>query len=194
MKSKQSIIIAFMTLSALLPFGVYAESVVDEIGDGVSNVASKVGDVADDTAITSKVKAKLTLESDIPLNISVTTTNNVVYLSGIVDTRLQANKIIQLAESVDGVKDVNDSKLQITSSDSFFSDATITAKAMGKIMQLRESDKIGSGSDLHVETTNGDVHVYGSVTQNDDKQVVKDAVGSINGVKTVSANIDVVNK
>ena len=188
-------------MSTLTAFASAADNVVNQVGTGISNAADKVGDAienvgnaADDTAITTKVKTLLALESDIPMSISVTTKNNVVYLTGVVDTRIQANRVIQIAQSVDGVRDVNDSKLQITSSDSFFSDASITAKAKGKIMQLENSKQIAPNADLHVETTNGEVHIFGTVGNSDDRSVIEKSVAAISGVKAVKLNIDVADK
>ncbi len=196
-----SVIIA----SLLLPVYSYADNVVNEVGASISNAAAKAGtaienaadatsDAASDTAITAKVKTLLAVESDIPMDISVTTTDNIVYLSGTVDTTIQANRVIEIAQSVDGVRDVISSKLEVTSSDSFLSDAVITAKVKGKIMQLSNAKKISSQNNLHVETTNGEVHIFGSVGKSKDKDTIKAAVGDVSGVKLVKLNIDVTRK
>lgn len=198
MSIKKSILTGIIIICSSLPLCTYAENVLDQAGDavrdagkGISNAAKNVGTAAEDAAITTKVKTKLALESDIPLKISITTTDHVVYISGTVDTGIQADRIIQIVESVDGVNSVNDSKLKIVSSDSYLSDAIITAKVKTKIMQLRETNKINTKNQLHVETTNGEVHILGYVTSSQDKDVIKAAVTQIGGVEGVSTNIDV---
>lgn len=66
-----------------------------------------------DTWITTKVKAELMTTRDIPsTDISVTTTNGVVTLSGVVDTKAQVQKSIAVARSVKGVQKVDSSALK----------------------------------------------------------------------------------
>lgn len=189
-------IISITTLViALSPLSAYAANEVDNLKSSVQSAGDKIANVAEDTTITTKVKALLAAESDIrSLNISVTTENNVVYLDGRVDTRLQASRVVELAQSVKGVTDVNDSKLSVTSSNNFFEDAFITAKVKGKILQLYNDDKIAKGYSLHVETTNGVVHIFGKVTESDDIQILEKSITAIKDVKDVNTNIDVVKK
>lgn len=195
MNIKPSAKLLAIVIGTMLPLIAVAESDITEavhiVGDGIANVTSKVGKVVSDTAITTQVKALLAVESDIPLNISVTTKQGVVMLTGVVDTELQASRIVELAASVTGVKDVNDSKLKIASSDSYFSDASCTAKVKGKIIGLANDKMISKGYDLHVETTNGSVHIFGTVVNEADIDTVKQAASSISGVSEVKVNIDV---
>lgn len=72
-----------------------------------------VGEIADDTAITAKVKTRLFEARDIKsLDIDVDTFLKVVTLKGTVRSRGQENRVINLAKGVTGVKKVV-SKLQI---------------------------------------------------------------------------------
>jgi len=145
-----------------------------------------------DATITTKIKALFALEADTKsFDIHVTTTDQIVNLSGTVDTQLQANHAVEIAQSVKGVKDVNDSKLNVTSSTSFLDDAYTTARVKGKISQLESTGKISNNNDLHVETTNGVVHVLGKVGNNKDVSVIEQEVKKMNGVKDVKTNIDV---
>lgn len=209
MKLNNTIKFSVVVISSLLPLCAHSDNVVNQVGVGVSNATEKVGDalqkttesigkvaqdvgnIALDSTITAKVKALLAAELDIPLNISVTTVNRVVYLTGVVSTTLQANRIVQIAVSVSDVKDVNASKLVVVNSESFLTDATITAKARGKVMQLVNSNLIAKGSDLHIETANGEVHIFGIVYKATDIEVIKRAIQEISGVKGVKVNIDV---
>lgn len=192
------------SIAMLLCSPLYAANVVDDAsntvkdaakktGKAIENVASDLGEAAADTAITTKIKAKLAVESDVPLDISVTTKSGVVYLSGTVDTQLQSDRIVEISKNVDGVKAVNSDKLKITSSDSYFGDAAITLKTKSKISDLSSDHKIAADSDLHVETTNGVVHVYGTVTNSSDIATLKKEISTIEGVTKVSVNINVVN-
>ena len=66
-----------------------------------------------DTWITTKVKAELMTTKDIPsTEISVTTTNGVVTLAGVVDTKAQVEKSIAAAKAVKGVQKVDSSALK----------------------------------------------------------------------------------
>ena len=193
MNFKNKFIVGTMLAIILSPFSALAATDMDNMKADIKTASDKVATAAEDSAITAKVKALLAVESDIrSLKIHVTTTNYVVHLEGTVDTRLQETRIVELAQSVKGVKDVNGSKLTVTNSNNFFQDAFITAKVKGKIMQLSNEDKIASGYDLHVETTNGIVHIFGKVTDRNDIAIVEKSVGDINDVKGVHTNIDVV--
>jgi hyperosmotically inducible periplasmic protein len=66
-----------------------------------------------DTWITTKVKAELMTTKDIPsTEISVTTTNGIVMLAGVVDTKAQVEKSIAVAKAVKGVQKVDSSALK----------------------------------------------------------------------------------
>jgi hyperosmotically inducible protein len=66
-----------------------------------------------DTWITTKVKAELMTTKDIPsTDISVTTTNGVVMLAGVVDTKAQVEKSIAVAKAIKGVQKVDSSALK----------------------------------------------------------------------------------
>lgn len=143
-----------------------------------------------DALITTEVKAKLLEEKDIPsAHIHVTTKEGVVFLSGNVDTHLQLHKAVEVASSVEHVVDVIDSDLKIKDSKSFLSDASITAKVKGKIRHLYLHKRISEGYDLHVETINGVVHIFGHVAKSSDIEVITAFVKEIKGVKSVKTNI-----
>ena len=85
--------------------------------DGVKDVGTKQLHVKDskkpftDTAVTSKIKGlyireKLMGENVAPIAVHVETNNGVVYLSGTVDNKGQADNAVKLAKTVKGVKKV----------------------------------------------------------------------------------------
>jgi hyperosmotically inducible protein len=69
-----------------------------------------LGEYMDDTSITAKVKTAILNDSSLaPFQIHVETFQNVVQLSGFVDSREQAHKAEVLARKVEGVRDVKNS-------------------------------------------------------------------------------------
>jgi hyperosmotically inducible protein len=151
------------------------------------NVAAKP---LDDKSITKLVEQLLVKENDIPnIKIEVKTKDGVVHLSGTVDTRLQENKIIELTSSVKNVVDVDTKELNVRSSYEFLADSLITAKAKGRIKYLSLNKHISEGYNLHVETTNKVVHIFGDVRDKKDISAIKTAIGGIVSVKKVNMNI-----
>lgn len=66
------------------------------------------GEYVDDTAITAKVKAALLADKEVSgLRINVETMKGVVHLSGVVSTQHEANKAVELARGIAGVKSVH---------------------------------------------------------------------------------------
>jgi hyperosmotically inducible protein len=188
------ITVALTSILLIVPLCARADDVLDKVGNSISTTANDAADTVSDSAITTAVKAALLVEPDIKsFKISVTTTNGVVALDGKVDTQLQANKAVEVAQSISGVKDVDDSKLAVKSSSNFIKDAFITAKVKGKIMQLSSDKKISGDNDLHVETTDGAVHIHGTVSDNSDIGAITDAIKAMKGVTSVHTNIEVKN-
>lgn len=149
-----------------------------------------LADQAHDTKLALTVKSKLAVESDMPASdISVSSSGDVIKLSGVVDTQLQLNKALEIAQSVDGVKSVDESNLQIRDSSNYLRDAIITAKAKGRIIQLANSNRIDKNYDLHIETTNGVVHIFGKIAKNKDKSTIKDNIAKMDNVKQVKFNV-----
>ena len=79
----------------------------DTAGEKLSEQGTKAGVVIDDSAITAKVKAAILDEPGLKtLQISVTTVNGVVTLSGSVDSRSKSDRAKALVGAVAGVKTV----------------------------------------------------------------------------------------
>ena len=80
-----------------------------------SNTENKEGgDYLDDAGITGEVKAMIFNQTGInAFNVSVTTENRVVHLSGTVKSRAEMQKVVEAARRVQKVKAVkNDLKVQ----------------------------------------------------------------------------------
>ncbi len=141
-----------------------------------------------DSIITTEVKANLLQEQDIPKDIEVKTNGGIVSLKGNVDTNLQANRAIEIASGVDNVIDVIDTDLKVKHSNSIITDSVITAKVKGKIRHLVYI-KLKSEHDLHVETTNQVVHIFGTVDKNVNVDSIVAVARDVKGVKSVRTNI-----
>ena len=71
------------------------------------------GEVIDDAAITTKVKAALLAEKDInSFDIKAETYDGTVQLSGFVDSQWQIDKAVQVAQAVGGVQRVKNDLVQ----------------------------------------------------------------------------------
>lgn len=84
------------------------------VGCASSPTSEGTGQYIDDTVITAKVKAAL-IENDLTkaTEINVETFKGVVQLSGFVSSQASANKALELARNVSGVKGVtNDMRLK----------------------------------------------------------------------------------
>ena len=65
------------------------------------------GEIVDDTAITTKVRAVLLAEKDVnSFDIHVKTYEGIVQLDGMVESQWQIDKAIKLAAAVEGVRQV----------------------------------------------------------------------------------------
>ena len=156
----------------------------------VFNTQTLLATTLEDESITKTVKQLLIKESDIPnTTIDVFTKDRIVYLNGIVDTRLQANKIIEVASSVENVVDVNDKDLKVNSSSEFLADSLITAKVKGRVKYLSLNKQIKEKYNLHVETTNKIVHIFGTVQDEKDIEVIRKTISNIVSVKEVKMNV-----
>lgn len=93
------------------------EDAAEKAGDKIGELADKtedkvdnlnVGEAVDDASTTAKVKLALAEDDQVAAyRIDVDTNNGVVTLSGTVKSKAEANRAVQLAESVKGVKKVN---------------------------------------------------------------------------------------
>jgi len=71
--------------------------------------AETTGQYIDDSTITTKVKAAFLADSQLKaMQIKVQTTHGIVQLSGAVDTKVEESQAIKVANTVEGVKSVND--------------------------------------------------------------------------------------
>ncbi len=147
-----------------------------------------------DTWITTKVKADLAATEGVKsMDISVTTVNGMVELTGKQDSRMAADKAVAVAKSIKGVRSVDSSGLSVPHmtamdydgehSDQPLADTWITTKVK---TELATTEGVKS-SDISVSTLNGVVTLIGVL---DSKVAVDKATAvtrSVKGVHSVDA-------
>ncbi len=97
--------------------GQQIDRTVDKAGDAVADMkesasekAESAGEYMDDSAITAKVKLAILRDPDLKvLQISVTTTDGVVNLAGVVDSQQSIDRATEVARGVANVKSVESS-------------------------------------------------------------------------------------
>lgn len=99
MENRKFIVSVVLTSIFLAPALVAAEN---------NNSEFQVGEFVKDSAITAQIKTRLLTEGDIDsLNIKVQTDNNgIVMLAGTVKTEAERELVHDIADSVEGVKEV----------------------------------------------------------------------------------------
>lgn len=152
---------------------------------------AKTNTPIEDSVITAKIKSKMAMEKSLSsFKIDVTTTNSVVTLTGKVNSDADASKAIEIAQSTDGVKDVDASQLIIAQSSQPITDIAITAKVKGKFIKEKLfGDKDISAMSINVETNNGVVYLTGTA---DNQEQIDNAIKiaeSVSGVKKVDSRV-----
>jgi hyperosmotically inducible protein len=80
---------------------------MDEAGKAVGEKVEKAGEYLDDAAITAKVKGDILSDPLLKvMQINVTTTNGIVTLSGVVDSKQSIDRAVEIARRVKEVKSV----------------------------------------------------------------------------------------
>ena len=102
-----------LALLAALGMGVQGTALAAETNATDKSATDTASDAVSDTWITTKVKAELAATDDLDsTDISVTTNEGVVTLTGVLPDDLQVKKARAATESVKGVQKVDDSGLK----------------------------------------------------------------------------------
>jgi hyperosmotically inducible protein len=100
------------TLGAALLFGTVGTALAADTMPPPAMAQDKSDQPGTDTWITTKVKTELMTTKGVPsTDISVTTTNGVVTLAGVLDTKAQVQKSVAVAKAIKGVQQVDASAL-----------------------------------------------------------------------------------
>ena len=160
--------------------------------------SDSVGAAISDTDVTAKVKYKLAGKKGLKgSDISVTTTNGVVTLTGTASSSDAKEEAEKLTKTVEGVKSV-DNELTTGSS----SKAGADAKALGrdtkhevsdswittKVKSELLADSVTKAFDVKVVTTGGVVVLSGKLPNKDAIAHAKDVAEKIDGVKSVDTS------
>lgn len=141
--------------------------------------------------LTSQVQEKLAADKSLSgTHIKVTTSGRVVYLSGNLDSQTEADAATEAAQSVNGVKDVDTSKLTVKKSNQLTKDSLITAKIKGLFIQHKlftHHDISVTG--IKVETNNGIVSLSGKALNQTEINNAKTLAKSVKGVKKVKSSV-----
>jgi len=154
--------------------------------------SDSAGAAVSDSAITTKVKAKLLGDSQVKSShIKVVTTNGVVTLTGNAMSSESKSAAVELTRSVDGVKSVDDelttgsgtgsAHKAMAKTETEGSDSWITTKVKSEIT----ADSVSKGFDVHVKTAHGVVMLRGTLANKDAVAHVKDLAEKVKGVKSV---------
>jgi hyperosmotically inducible protein len=186
--------------SALISASTYAETTATDsakaaatsAGESVDKSINKVGDFMDDSTITARVKAALIDDKSIrSTDISVKTENKVVTLSGTVESAEQKSQAVSAAKGVEGVSSVSD-KLTVAGEKSeslkgYAGDTAITSEVKAKLL----ADDIVPSRKVTVETSNGVVHLSGTLESSKQVDRAADIAKAVTGVKSVKNDLKV---
>ncbi len=185
MISSRSLLLA-AGLMAGLGFGVTAFAA--DAAPASATHSSSMGTAMSDTDITAKVKYKFSSAKSLEgSDITVTTNDGVVMLTGTATGSKAQRSAESLAKSVDGVKSVDDELTTPTSNTKGAnarhgtSDAWITTKVKSELM----ADSVSKGIDVKVVTTRGVVVLTGKLASQNAIDHVKHVTEAVDGVKSV---------
>lgn len=185
--------IAIVTCVTAAIFGMslaYADSTDYNSNTTVQNPSANVSDAA----ITAQIKASFAKSKILHANkISVSAQNGVVFLEGMVNSNTQYEEAVSLAQSTNGVNNVNVDKFNVKDSKAPLTDTYITAKIKGALMKAKTEGQDISILSTHVETKDGVVYLSGTLNN---AQEVTNAIAvakTIDGVKDVKSALIVNN-
>ena len=158
-------------------------------GYAVGSDERSLGTMADDAAITAKVKTELIGEKNVQArNIDVDTVAGVVVLSGYVDSQQEANRAGLLAKSVSGVVRVKN-ELQVGARTV---GQGVDDKVLGVKIKTRLMEEPGVRSlNIDVDVYSGSANVTGTVASQEQKKKVLNLIRSVEGVKGVVDNLQI---
>jgi hyperosmotically inducible protein len=144
-----------------------------------------------DTSIVADIQKKLQDDPNTAnLKVLISSNKGIIILSGDLATDVQLSSLIEDVQSVNGVIDIDTSKLNVQQSKQKFTDVVVTSKVKG--LFLREKifgNKLYPEWGINIETTDGVVYLTGVMDNAAQLEKALTLVNSVNGVKEVQAKL-----
>ncbi|MDN5751661.1 MAG: BON domain-containing protein [Nitrosospira sp.] len=143
------------------------------------------GTVIDDSVITTKVKSALLADDIVKgLDIQVETRKGEVQLSGFVDSQEQIDRATAVTKGVEGVKNVIN-KMTIKTAGTTVGDKIDDGLITTKVKAALLANDVVKGTDIAVETRNGEVQLSGFVNNQTQIDRATEIARGVEGVKNV---------
>jgi hyperosmotically inducible protein len=153
---------------------------------GVTPQDSSVGNVIDDTLLTTRIKSALMADPKInSYDFKIETRKGEVLLSGFVDNQAQLDLAVATVRALDGVKSIQNHvelKSGSTSVGNKVDDGIITGRVKAALM----ADNGIQSQDIHVVTRVDEVQLSGFVNNQQQMDRAMHAAAAIEGVRHVS--------
>ncbi len=152
--------------------------------------SSATENLLSDSNITLSIKKEFLKDDKIKtLNISVSTVNGKVTLTGAVPDKNSEERVISIAKRMEGVKEIS-YKLRIDKASytkNLISDSNTTATIKLKLLD----DEYLNGLDIHVSTVNEEVTLEGRVPNKNLGKRAESIAKNTNGVRKVTSKLHV---
>jgi hyperosmotically inducible protein len=150
-----------------------------------NTTAAHIPTPEEDTLIVNGIKKHIAKSVTLSrFNIDVTSDKGIVTLKGNVNANSQASALIELAQSIIGVRDVQ-SQLTVERSQQVLSDTITTAKVRGLFLREGLLGPKRGVAFMSVETRNGIVYLTGTIMNKDKIDRAKHLIEGLSGVKGV---------
>lgn len=145
----------------------------------------------DDLNITKKMDALIKTSATLSkLILDIHTKNGVVFIKGTVQSNGQASTLVEMAQSIIGVSDVNINQLAVKDSKQPLTDTLITAKIKGLFIREKVfGNKDVAAVNVSVETKNNIVYLTGVINNKAQLKNALRIISSVKGVKKVEYNL-----
>lgn len=170
-----------------------AQRIVQTAGKTIDNSVQQATDYVDDSTLTARVKSALLKDETLDSNdISVSTHDGVVTLSGFIASQQMATGAVKIAAQTEGVKSVSD-KLQVKdgsgvqSVGGYADDALTTSTIKAKLL----ADDIVPSRHIKVITQDGVVLLTGQVANRAQAERAESIAKAVSGVKSVKNELTV---
>lgn len=170
-----------------------AQRIAQTAGKTIDNSVQQATDYVDDSTLTARVKSALLKDETLDSNdISVSTHDGVVTLSGFIASQQMATGAVKIAAQTEGVKSVSD-KLQVKdgsgvqSVGGYADDALTTSTIKAKLL----ADDIVPSRHIKVITQDGVVLLTGQVANRAQAERAESIAKAVSGVKSVKNELTV---